>query len=260
MLGAVLGPRVSSKHCLHSAHHAELLARKAPPLLPHIQAAPGSAPLTESGRRAASLQGSQWMLRRHRTCKGVRWPPRVGPMRMPTEKEDMVTPKAGALLWDWITSAMDDMAIDTELNAVFRICRHQPGLETAQALMEAAGAAREPCRGASLLSKLALLLRVALDLHGGKPGAHHDREVVVQAEVVLDMEGEDDDRQARKDEAEHQEGPPPVCIAPASHQRGQHGQQNLRVHVLLRACRLPALVLSSAAAGPWMPQARPWIG
>ena len=44
---------------------------------------------------------------------------------MPTEKDDIVTPKAGALFREWMTSAIDDIAIDTELNAEFRICAHQ---------------------------------------------------------------------------------------------------------------------------------------
>ena len=41
---------------------------------------------------------------------------------MPTEKEAMVQPKAGARLWGWMTSAMADMAMDTLLNAPLITC------------------------------------------------------------------------------------------------------------------------------------------
>ena len=43
---------------------------------------------------------------------------------MPTEKEAIVQPKAGALLCGWMTSAMADMAMETLLKAPLITCTH----------------------------------------------------------------------------------------------------------------------------------------
>ena len=48
---------------------------------------------------------------------------------MPTEKEAIVQPKAGALLCGWMTSAMADMAMETLLKAPLITCtRNDPEL------------------------------------------------------------------------------------------------------------------------------------
>ena len=53
---------------------------------------------------------------------------------MPTEKEAIVQPKAGALLCGWMTSAMADMAMETLLKAPLITCtRNDPELARAEA-------------------------------------------------------------------------------------------------------------------------------
>ena len=102
---------------------------------------------------------------------------------MPTEKEAMVQPKAGARLWGWMTSAMADMAMETLLNAPLITCMARiittapedmlvcrSGQTDDRVVLRGLSARLRPCTALGVVSKPVQTGNTGLPRHAGVEG------------------------------------------------------------------------------------------